>query len=129
MRLLQRPPLTGAPNSSSRAPLPAGFGRGALGFWGLPQHVCGVHLGEAEAQGAQVAAAVAAQLGEVHLVGALVGDDHVEALVFAGEAPGFVAGVMQVNLAIPDSVAAGTWPLVVTVGGVPSQPGVMLIVK
>ena len=48
---------------------------------------------------------------------------------FAGEAPGFVSGVMQLNVVVPTNIAAGDQPIVVTLGGVPSQQGVTLSVK
>ncbi len=48
---------------------------------------------------------------------------------FAGEAPGIVSGVMQVNLRIPASARSGDLPLVVSVGGVPSQTGVTVSVR
>ncbi|HTS66770.1 MAG TPA: hypothetical protein VMH28_32320 [Candidatus Acidoferrales bacterium] len=49
--------------------------------------------------------------------------------VYAGEAPGIVSGVMQLNVVIPTTVSAGDLPLVVSVGGVPSQTGVTVSVK
>jgi uncharacterized protein (TIGR03437 family) len=36
-------------------------------------------------------------------------------VLFAGLAPGFV-GVLQVNVMVPSSMAAGTYPLTITVG-------------
>ena len=48
---------------------------------------------------------------------------------FAGEAPGFVSGVMQLNVKLPTNIAAGDQPIVVTIGGVPSQQGVTVSVK
>ena len=48
---------------------------------------------------------------------------------FAGEAPGFVSGVMQLNVVVPTNIAAGDQPIVVTIGGVPSQQGVTVSVK
>jgi uncharacterized protein (TIGR03437 family) len=39
-----------------------------------------------------------------------------------------VAGVMQVNAIVPDRVF-GTVPVVVSVGGVPSQSGVTMVVR
>jgi len=49
--------------------------------------------------------------------------------VFAGEAPGIVSGVLQLNVVIPATVSAGDLPLVVSIGGVPSQTGVTISVK
>jgi uncharacterized protein (TIGR03437 family) len=48
---------------------------------------------------------------------------------FAGEAPGILSGVMQVNVAIPAAARTGDLPVVVTVGGVPSQNGVTVSVR
>jgi uncharacterized protein (TIGR03437 family) len=50
-------------------------------------------------------------------------------VVFAGEAPSIVSGVMQVNLRVPATAPSGDLPLVVSVGGVASQPGVTLSVR
>jgi uncharacterized protein (TIGR03437 family) len=48
---------------------------------------------------------------------------------FAGEAPGILSGVMQVNIVVPAAARTGEVPLVVTVGGIPSQSGVTLSVR
>ncbi|MGA2116146.1 MAG: IPT/TIG domain-containing protein [Bryobacteraceae bacterium] len=48
---------------------------------------------------------------------------------FYGEAPGLVAGVMQVNAIVPAAAASGTDSLVVSVGGNPSQSGVTVAVQ
>jgi uncharacterized protein (TIGR03437 family) len=48
---------------------------------------------------------------------------------FAGEAPGFVSGVMQLNVVVPTNIAAGDQPIMVTLGGNPSQQGVTVSVK
>jgi uncharacterized protein (TIGR03437 family) len=48
---------------------------------------------------------------------------------FAGEAPGFVSGVMQLNVVVPTNIAAGDQPVVVIIGGTPSQQGVTVSVK
>ena len=47
---------------------------------------------------------------------------------FAGAAPGVIAGVLQVNVTVPSGLS-GTVPVVVTVAGVSSQPGVTIVVK
>jgi uncharacterized protein (TIGR03437 family) len=48
---------------------------------------------------------------------------------FAGEAPGIVSGVMQLNVQIPATVASGDVPIVVSIGGNRSQDGVTVSVK
>jgi len=48
---------------------------------------------------------------------------------YAGNAPGLVAGAMQVNARIPENVSAGATNVVLSVGGVPSQSGVTLAVR
>jgi len=50
-------------------------------------------------------------------------------VLFAGEAPGFVSGVMQVNVQIPANARAADLPIVVSVGGSPSQSGVTVSVR
>jgi uncharacterized protein (TIGR03437 family) len=49
--------------------------------------------------------------------------------IFAGEAPGIVSGVLQLNVVIPTTISAGDVPLVVSIGGNPSQAGVTVSVK
>jgi xyloglucan-specific exo-beta-1,4-glucanase len=57
--------------------------------------------------------------------------DGIDATVeFAGEAPGIVAGVLQVNAQIPAGAHPGpSVPVVIKVAGVASQPGVTVAVK
>jgi len=50
-------------------------------------------------------------------------------LNYCGEAPGFTAGLVQINARIPDSVTPGVVPVSITVGGVTSQTGVTVAVK
>jgi uncharacterized protein (TIGR03437 family) len=56
-------------------------------------------------------------------------------VTYAGAAPGFVAGFMQVNVTIPPNGLAGILPLVISLGataisdGIPSQPGVTVAVQ
>lgn len=50
-------------------------------------------------------------------------------VLYAGSAPGLVAGVLQVNVVLPDGVGVGVVPVVVTVGGVTSQGSVTVAVK
>ncbi|MCX6631463.1 MAG: hypothetical protein NTW28_27945, partial [Candidatus Solibacter sp.] len=47
---------------------------------------------------------------------------------YAGGAPGQIAGVMQVNVVVPGGLA-GAVPVVLTVSGVASQPGVTVAVR
>jgi uncharacterized protein (TIGR03437 family) len=51
---------------------------------------------------------------------------------FAGEAPGLVSGVLQLNVIIPPASSltqTGSLPLVVSIGGVSSQSGVTVNVN
>ena len=48
---------------------------------------------------------------------------------FAGEAPGLVSGVLQLNVVVPTNIAAGDQPIVVSFGGNQSQQGVTVSVK
>ncbi len=50
-------------------------------------------------------------------------------VLYAGAAPGQVAGLLQVNLRVPEGIASGLVPIVVSVGGAPSQTGVVLAVR
>jgi uncharacterized protein (TIGR03437 family) len=51
-------------------------------------------------------------------------------VVYAGSAAGLVSGVMQVNLVIPATAPTGSnVPIVVSVGGTPSQAGVTVAVQ
>lgn len=58
------------------------------------------------------------------LVGGFVAD-----VTFAGPAPGAVAGLFQVNLRIPLQAPSGNVPVVILVGGVPTQSGVTVAVR
>jgi uncharacterized protein (TIGR03437 family) len=49
--------------------------------------------------------------------------------VYAGEAPGLVAGMMQLNVQIPANGASGELPILVSVGGNTSQNGVTVSVE
>jgi uncharacterized protein (TIGR03437 family) len=48
---------------------------------------------------------------------------------FAGQAPGLVSGVLQLNVVTPTNIAAGDQAIVVTIGGNPSQQGVTVSLK
>jgi len=48
---------------------------------------------------------------------------------FAGEAPGFVSGVMQLNVVVPTGIPGGDQPIQVTVGGNQSQTGLTVSLR
>jgi len=50
-------------------------------------------------------------------------------ITYAGAAPGSVAGAMKVTVRIPQSVASGSIPVILKVGDVTSQPGLMVNVQ
>ncbi|MBS1872661.1 MAG: SBBP repeat-containing protein [Acidobacteria bacterium] len=50
-------------------------------------------------------------------------------VLYAGAAPGLVAGVLQVNAVVPDGVPAGAAEVRLTVGGAASRAGVTVSVK
>jgi uncharacterized protein (TIGR03437 family) len=48
---------------------------------------------------------------------------------YAGEAPGLVAGMMQLNVQIPSNAPSGNLPITVSIGGNTSQNGVTVSVE
>jgi uncharacterized protein (TIGR03437 family) len=50
-------------------------------------------------------------------------------VLYAGGAPGQVAGLMQVNVKIPEEITAGEVPVEIQVGDANSQPGMTIAVK
>jgi uncharacterized protein (TIGR03437 family) len=48
---------------------------------------------------------------------------------YAGEAPGMVAGVMQINVQIPANAPSGALAIQVSVGGIMSQSGITVTVQ
>jgi uncharacterized protein (TIGR03437 family) len=51
-------------------------------------------------------------------------------VLYAGAAPELVAGVLQVNVLVPSDVSSGpAVPVVLTVGGTTSQPGVIVAIR
>jgi uncharacterized protein (TIGR03437 family) len=50
-------------------------------------------------------------------------------VVFEGEAPGIVAGVLQLNVTVPTTIQPGANALVVTIGSVSSQPSLTVSVQ
>ncbi len=51
------------------------------------------------------------------------------AITYAGEAPGLISGVLQVNAQIPATVPSGPATLIIRVGGTASQSGVTIVVR
>lgn len=50
-------------------------------------------------------------------------------ILYAGAAPGFVAGLMQINAVVPGGLGAGAAPLVLTIGSGSSQAGCAVAVR
>ena len=50
-------------------------------------------------------------------------------ILYAGGAPGQIAGLMQINARIPNGAVPGDVPVIVQVGGASSQPGVTIAVS
>ncbi len=50
-------------------------------------------------------------------------------VLYAGSAPGLIAGLLQVNLRLPATVASGAQPVVLTIGGVSSRAGVTAAIQ
>lgn len=61
-------------------------------------------------------------------IGVLI-DGQPAAVVFAGEAPGFVSGVLQLNVQIPLTARAGDVSVVVTIGPSSSQSGATISLR
>lgn len=65
-------------------------------------------------------------------VSVTIGGKQAQVPAYAGAAPGFVAGVLQLNVRVPDDLAVSgvtVVPVVVTVGAASSQPNVTLAVQ
>lgn len=56
-------------------------------------------------------------------------DGQTATVSFAGEAPGFVSGLMQVNIQLPANTSSGNVRVIVSVGGISSQTGVTVAVQ
>jgi uncharacterized protein (TIGR03118 family) len=50
-------------------------------------------------------------------------------VIYAGSAPGQIAGVMQVEAVVPTGAGTGSVPVVITAGGVSSQAGIGITLK
>jgi len=50
-------------------------------------------------------------------------------VIYAGPAPQEVNGVLQVSLTIPTGLGPGAQPVIISVGGVPSQSGITVAIK
>lgn len=50
-------------------------------------------------------------------------------VLYAGTAPGFVEGALQVNVQLPATLGSGPQPITIAVNGVSSQTGVMVAVR
>jgi uncharacterized protein (TIGR03437 family) len=50
-------------------------------------------------------------------------------LSFYGEAPGYVSGLMQLNVVVPPNAGTGAVPITVTIGGNSSQAGVIVYLQ
>jgi uncharacterized protein (TIGR03437 family) len=50
-------------------------------------------------------------------------------VIFAGAAPGAVAGLFQANIRVPVGIATGNVPILLIINGVGSQPGVTVAVR
>jgi uncharacterized protein (TIGR03437 family) len=48
---------------------------------------------------------------------------------FVGELPGATAGVLQINVVVPDQAPSGNVAVVVTVGNTPSQAGLTVAIR
>ena len=62
-------------------------------------------------------------------VAVLIDGQPAASISFAGEAPGLVSGVMQLNAQIPPGARSGNLSLVVSIGGGNSQAGVTVSVR
>ena len=77
------------------------------------------------ADGAAVKAPVPALRESVRV---LVGGRDAEVL-YAGPVPGYIAGLMQVNVRLPATISSGPQPLLLSAAENVSQPGVTLVIR
>jgi uncharacterized protein (TIGR03437 family) len=59
----------------------------------------------------------------------MIGGVPVSNISFAGEAPGAISGIMQVNARVPSGAGTGSVPVIVSVGGVNSQANVTVSLR
>ena len=72
---------------------------------------------------------IAVSSGYAHYLAALIGGKQAE-VVYAGSAPGFVEGAMQVNVRVPEGISSGSAvPVILIVGSSSSQANVTLAVQ
>jgi uncharacterized protein (TIGR03437 family) len=50
-------------------------------------------------------------------------------VLYAGSAPGFISGLMQVNLLVPANAPSGAQPIVISIGGTQTQAGVTVSIQ
>jgi uncharacterized protein (TIGR03437 family) len=50
-------------------------------------------------------------------------------VTFAGDAPGLVTGVIQVNIQVPTGISGSALPLAITINGVTSPSGTTVAVQ
>jgi uncharacterized protein (TIGR03437 family) len=48
---------------------------------------------------------------------------------YAGAAPGFIAGAMQINVRVPETAPSGNVPVILEIGGWPSQEGLTVAIR
>ena len=61
-------------------------------------------------------------------VSVTIGGRNAEVL-YAGSAPGMVAGLLQINARVPDDLAGGALPVIISIGGRNSQAGVTVSIQ
>jgi uncharacterized protein (TIGR03437 family) len=56
--------------------------------------------------------------------------DRVDAqIAYSGTAPGLPAGLLQINVLVPEAARSGTVPVMLTIGNAPSQSGVTVVLQ
>jgi uncharacterized protein (TIGR03437 family) len=62
-------------------------------------------------------------------VAVMLGTQRIDNLVYAGAAPQSVAGLLQVNVAVPNDAPSGNVPVAIIVGGISSQTGLTVAIQ